>query len=140
MLITNTLILLIIYNKSLSSGLFPYKWKLAEVVPNFNSQHNRLISNYKASLYSVCYLKNIWIINLLGRINRSHISQISLVHNHKPCSINQTVDKCNWFWIEAVSIFTDFNKAFEKISRRLLINKLRAYGNTESVLKWIRSY
>ncbi|CAH2088284.1 unnamed protein product [Euphydryas editha] len=42
-----TLPLYLIYNRSLSTGIFPTKWKTAKVVPVFKKGNHELVSNYR---------------------------------------------------------------------------------------------
>lgn len=38
------------------------------------------------------------------------------------------------------TLYTDFSKAFDRISHKVLIHKLRSYGFPENIINWIGSY
>ena len=37
-------------------------------------------------------------------------------------------------------IYTDFEKAFDKVPHQRLLNKLKSYGITDALLKWIENF
>lgn len=41
---------------------------------------------------------------------------------------------------QADVIYTDFSKAFDNVSHKLLMTKLRAYGVSGTLLEWLNSY
>ena len=66
------------------------------------------------------------------RGGRSCLSQL-LAHYDQMC-------QCLFDNAEADTIYLDFAKAFDRVDLRLLIKKLRRYGMSEGVCKWIESF
>ena len=42
--------------------------------------------------------------------------------------------------METHAVHLDFSKAFDKVSHKLLLHKLRSYGFSGSLLKWFNNY
>ena len=57
--------LTIIFNKSLASGIFPHKLKLAKVTPVYKSEDKMLVSNYRPISVLPVFFKNIREIDVL---------------------------------------------------------------------------
>ena len=140
-------VLWIIFNKSLSCGVFPETWKRSIVTPIFKSGDKTLVSNYRpiskqnvmpkifeniiaSRLSSLC--KNIFINEQHGFISgRSIASNLLLYHDY----IVTTLEDGS----QVDSIYTDFKKAFDSVDHSILISKLRAYGFNGSFLDWLSS-
>lgn len=140
--------LLIIYNASLATGTFPSEWKKAKVVPVHKSDKKDTVSNYRP----------ISILSTFAKIFESiicpHIQQhLGLYLNENQHgfvasrstatnlvsfteSLIQAVDAGKQFDV----IYTDFSKAFDKMSHSILIYKLAAYGITGPLSSWFKSY
>lgn len=140
--------LLIIYNTSLASGTFPSEWKKAKVVPVHKSDKKDTVSNYRP----------ISILSTFAKIFESivcpHLQQhLGLYLNdnqHGFVASRSTATNLVSFTealIQAVDagkqfdvLYTDFSKAFDKMSHSILLYKLAAYGITGSLLNWFKSY
>ena len=139
-----------IYNSSLVSGVVPLDWRFATISPIFKKGSKKLAENYRpVPLTSVackilesfvrekliCFLKENKLLSekqfgFLGQ--RSTILQLLnyLDYCGEAMGKGQSVD----------SIYLDFQKAFDTVPQRRLIEKLKAYGISESLLKWIHSF
>ena len=64
--------------------------------------------------------------------SRSTVTNLLLYETHisRALSMNKQVD----------SIYTDFSKAFDKVSHKLLVNKLSHFGFAGSFLSWLNTY
>ncbi|CAH2109339.1 unnamed protein product [Euphydryas editha] len=138
----------LIFNLSLSTGIFPEKWKLAKVVPIHKSDAKDIVSNYRpiAILPALGKVFEGLIAPILQSYFKKYVSDYQ--HGFTPARSTRTnlvtfVENI----IEAVdsnkqvdAIYTDFSKAFDKVSHDVLIQKLHVYGFTDPFLKWLGSY
>jgi len=140
--------LLIIYNKSLSEGVFPTLWKVAYISPIHKSGPAGDVSNYrpisKLSIFGKIFES---IVN--DHINISMRSYI-IPQQHGFCRGRSTITNLlsySEFLFSALDssgqvdvVFTDFRKAFDKVNHWLLLQKLKFIGFPDSLLRWIDSY
>ncbi len=139
--------LFILFHSSVKSGKLPSSWKDATVVPIFKKGSRKNPANYRPiSLTSV-------LCKLLESIIRDQLLEFLLAHNKisdkqfgflpgKSCAIQllSVVNK----WIEQLDegnnltvFYTDFSKAFDSVSHRKLIVKMKNVGITGLLLEWI---
>lgn len=137
-----------IYNKSLSTGIFPPQWKTARVVPIHKSGDKTLISNYRPISILSSFAKIFEC--LVYPYIESYFKQFLTVHQHGFVRSRSTCTNLTVF-VETLSealdnhkqvdvVYTDFTKAFDKVSHTILLQKLTMYGYTGNMLEWIRSY
>ena len=142
--------LFLIFNKSLETGRLPQDWKLAEVTAIYKKgpKHDR--SNYRPiSLTSVC-------CKILESLIRDHMMtylldnkllskrQYGFIRNRSTSlQLLQIMDK----WTEYLEyggqvdvIYSDFEKAFDKIPHKRLISKLISYGFNTTLINWIQDF
>jgi exonuclease III len=140
-------ILSIIYKKSYETGLVPTRWKEADLTPLPKSGVKTNPSNYRPiSLTSVpCkVMERIIKVKMMDHLTKNNLiapQQHGFVKK-KSCLTNliETLD----FLTEtlnrglyAILIYLDFAKAFEKVSHKALIYKLRSYGFNEELVTWL---
>lgn len=138
----------IIFNKSLSEGIFPELWKLSYISPIYKSGRKSDVTNYRP-VSIICASAKIFeklIFRVVFDFVKSSISSCqhgffngrsvhtNLVHHitflcHNVMNGGQ-VD----------TIYTDFSKAFDMVDHRLLIVKLRSFGISGTLLEWFKSY
>jgi hypothetical protein len=142
--------LVIIFQRSLQYGEVPEDWKTANVTPIFKKGSKAVPGNYRpVSLTSVC-------CKLLESILRDKMMQHLLDNNllnqsqhgsmpGRSCCTNlleflekatEVIDSGKPFDV----VFLDFAKAFDKVPRERLLEKLRAHGIRQKTLAWIRSW
>lgn len=136
------------FDKSLKSGHFPDRWKLSFIVPIFKSGSKNTIENFRPiSILSA-------IPKLFEKIVNDqitfHCKNIINTHQHgfmkgKSTSTNlipfiSDVANCLERGCEVHCIYTDFSKAFDKVSHWILVAKLEAYGFHGPLLSWLESY
>ena len=126
------------YRKSLDEGEVPEKWKEAEIVPIHKGGSKAIMANFRpvALTSVVCkILEKIIcaaILSFLGRNELITRQQHGFVRG-RSCQTN--ILMCLEKWTEMVDsgkgvdvAYFDYAKAFDKVSHRLLLVKLKAYG------------
>ncbi|XP_065650423.1 uncharacterized protein LOC136078574 [Hydra vulgaris] len=131
-------------------GSTPTAWKQSHVTPLFKEGSRLDAANYRPVSITSAPCK------VMEKIIREQITKYlekttSISHNQhgfmskKGCTSNllESVD----YITKALSkrnfvdiAFLDFAKAFDKVSHRRLLHKLKAYGINGNVLKWIESF
>ena len=138
-----------ICNLSLTSGVFPARWKSANIVPIYKKGDKKAAGNYRSvsllPLFAKILEKVVYDQLLL------HVSPVLCSEQHgfvpgRSCTSNLAVFLTS-AW-EAISegyqtdvIYTDFSAAFQSVDHRLLIHKLKnSYQLRDSALAWFVSY
>lgn len=139
-----------ILNTSLSTGMFPEKWKIATVTPIRKVNNTNNANEFRPINQLPIYEKILELIvkeqleNFLN-VNKILIDEQAGFRRNYSCetALQIVLDK----WTTAISekmyvgvIFIDFKRAFETIDHNILINKLYLYGIRGDVLKWFKSY
>jgi hypothetical protein len=142
--------LAVIFNKSLKSGIVPNDWKLANVTPIYKKGSKGLASNYRPiSLTSVlCKLLESIIRDALT----AHIDRFKLLNQSqhgflkgKSCTTNlleftEKVMNCLDDSTPVDIIYLDFAKAFDKVSRKKLMRKVKNFGIKGDLYTWIENW
>lgn len=141
--------LTIIFNLSINTfGCFPTKWKEALVVPIHKSGSKTLIKNYRP----------ISILNVMSKIFEKiicdkisfNIKKCIPIEQHGFMQRRSTVTNLGVFtdYILKVMdekdqvdvIYTDFEKAFDRVDHVILLRKLDVLGIHGNLLRWFSSY
>ncbi len=128
--------------------MYPFIWKRANISPVFKGDEQFLAENYwpisllcivskilERCVFNHCFpVLSPTIYNFQhGFIKgRSTVTQLLLVYH----SILDTLADGQ----EVDAIHLDLSKAFDLVSHRLLLDKLKCYGINGQLLKWFRSY
>ena len=142
--------LTIIFNKSISEGYVPTQWKEAEVTAIFKKGNKNLSNNYRpVSLTSIlCKTLESFITDSIQNHMESNSLFSSCQHGfrkHRSC-VTQLLEVMNDFtnFIENKKnidiLYLDFSKAFDTVPHERLLTKLKAYGITDNVHRWIKSF
>ena len=136
-----------IFQLSLTSGILPSDWKIANVTPIYNKGDKYTASNYRpVSLTSVCckLLEHIVCRHILQHLEKYKILS-DLQHGFRSghsCESQLIITMSDIF--EAFNdkhqvdmIILDFSKAFDTVPHQKLLHKLKNYGIDGSVNKWI---
>ena len=136
--------------KSFEYGELPGQWREANVTPLFKKGSRLDPSNYRpVSLTSICckIMEGIVRDTLMNHLISNDLissDQHGFVRN-KACVTNllecQDVVSSMLRDGKCVDVlYTDFSKAFDKVSHKKLLIKLSAYGIRGRLLRWIESF
>ena len=145
-----TQILTLLFNKSITQGIFPSSLKYAKVIPIHKGDSIFEMSNYRPisllPIFSKILEKVMYsrIIHFIEKHNILYKNQYgfqkgmsteyavnSLVNNIVKCLENKEVGFC---------ILLDFAKAFDTVNHEILLSKLEYYGIRGIALDWFKSY
>ena len=136
------------FNKSLTIGYFPNIWKMSFVTPIHKSGDKHDVMNYRpiSKLSIIPKIFEAIITKKLSSIISPYICKNQ--HGFRPkmsISTNLLLYQSkilNSFknHIQVDSIYTDFQKAFDKVNHKLLLKKLFNIGFNGNFLDWIESY
>lgn len=140
--------LALIFNKSVKEGIFPNKWKVARIVPVHKKGLQTKVENYRPisilNVFSKIFEKLIYsaIYPLIARSipqeqhgflrGRSTITNLTLFSKFIR---NSMESKC-----QIDVIYTDFEKAFDRVDHFILLAKLHVLGIHGDLLRWVKSY
>jgi hypothetical protein len=139
-----------IINLSLSTGIFPDRWKHARLCPIFKSGDRSEPCNYRPIsilqvLSKLCeravFDQLYFYLNDNGLL---YSNQSGFRPNHSTATalLNITDD-----WYDAIDkgnivgmVMLDLKKAFDTVDHTILLNKLSSYGINKNSLMWFRNY
>ena len=140
--------LFIIFNLSLSLGLFSARWKSSVITPILKSGDRSKVNNYRpVSLLNVLpkifeqiiverltpFYGNFINDNQHGFVGgRSTTTNLAVLNSFISSALddNSQVD----------AIYTDFSKTFDRVDHSTIIHKLQSFGLTNRFTNWIASY
>ena len=140
--------LFILFNMSVSQGIFPTRWAEANIVPIFKKGSKKSPANYRA----------VSLLPILGKVLERSVYDTLLRHvqpsltdkqhgfvPHRSCETNlATLLKTAWESIadgdQTDVVYTDYSAAFQSVSHDLLLYKLRhSYHISDKALSWLSS-
>lgn len=140
--------LAILFNKSLATGVFPTRWKLAHIIPIFKSGDKTSCANYRPISILSCIAK-LFESLVYGPLY-NHLNKYISTKQHgfvkKRSTLTNLLEFKNYICHAFASggqvdtIYLDFSKAFDKVDHCLLTVKLAHYGIHGCLLRWITSY
>ena len=142
--------LTILFNQSVSTGLFPDRLKVGKIVPIHKTGSKTDISNYRP----------ISILPIFSKIFEATMKKHLMLYLTKKKILNDcqfgfrpglsTFDAINTFTSDLymalnksksiLSIFIDFRKAFDTVQPNILLDKMHYYGIRGCIYNWFSSY
>lgn len=137
-----------IFNLSLSLGVFPDLWKPSFMQPFHKNGDRADVTNHRgiAKLSEIPKQFEKMVVEKIAPhfMSRIHASQHGFLQG-KSTETNLVSFTnnllCNLEEGKQVDvIYTDFQKAFDRVDRNLLLNELRSFGVPQIFVNWISSY
>ena len=137
-----------LFTLSLKQGIVPILWKKSFVVPIYKSGNKHNIKNYRpiSKLSTIPKLFEKILCDAIYPILRPHIIQEQHGFLNKKstesnlCEFVDRILRAMDDGCQVDTVYTDFSKAFDKISHQILIQKLCMIGVHGDLLRWIESY
>ena len=140
----------LIFNNSISQGIFPNKMKLAETTPLYKSKETHYTTNYRPISLLITISKILEkivykrVYNFLHQTGQLYNSQYGFRTAHS-CdnAVSELVGAIlknrenNKF---TAALYLDLSKAFDTLEPSVLYHKLEKYGIRGNCLDWFRSY
>ena len=137
-----------IFNISLSLGVVPLKWKLANITPVFKRDNPTLAMNYRP-ISLLCILSKV-LEHCVHSCSCQHLEPHIYALQHGFMRGKSTTTQLLEVYHEILNsvasgnevdaIYVDFSKAFDKVPHHLLLRKLKNLGIGGSLLHWFQSY
>lgn len=138
----------ILFNLSLSEGIFPDAWKVSAVTPIHKAGSTHDVQNYRPISILCCLAKTLELLihermYAAAKPIISH-SQHGFVKNRSTTTnlmvyvsaLNSSLEKRR----QVDSIYVDFSKAFDKVPHELALRKLERLGFPHWLIIWLQSY
>lgn len=138
----------IIFSKSLSEGVFPDLWKIANITPIFKGGAKNDVQSYRPISLLSCFSKVFESLLYNHLFNQFHHILSPLQHGfvRKRSTSTNLLEYTDYICksfnsrTQVDAVYTDFSKAFDKVCHTLLIEKLIKIGVHGNLLEWLKSY
>lgn len=138
----------IIFTRSLSEGIFPSQWKEANVIPIHKKSSKSKIENYRPisilNAFSKIFEKIVYDKIYDTVVNGVSQTQHGFLRNRSALS---NLAEFTQFVLEGMEgggqvdvVYTDFEKAFDRVDHIILLAKLDRLGIHGDLLRWVKSY
>jgi Reverse transcriptase (RNA-dependent DNA polymerase). len=143
-------VILHIFNVSIQTSIFPETWKLALIRPIPKVKNPSSATDYRpisllSSLSKVLErLIHQQIMSHLNRHNLLNTLQSGFRTGHSTCSallkVSDDIQAAMDSGMATTLVLFDFSKAFDLVSHRILLLKLRTFGFNSKAVAWFGSY
>ena len=142
--------LYLIFCKSLDTGVVPDLWRKSEICPIHKKGPSNLVENFRP--VNLTQIPSKGFESLLKKALTSHLDAQNLfsVEQHgflkgRSCQSNILECKEEWTrildegdWVDVV--YFDYKMAFDSVNHHLLIEKLKWYGISGKIIKWMEAF
>ena len=142
--------LTLIFNKSLSEGVFPHGMKSSDVSPLYKSKEHYLVTNYRPIsllitisklLEKIVHTRTYDFLNASGQFYQGQYGfRIGHSCQNAIGTVIGTVVKNMEERKFTIGIFIDLSKAFDTLDHDILLKKMETYGIRGNVLQWFKDY
>ena len=142
--------LTVIFNRSITEGVFPHGMKDADVIPLYKSKEHYLVTNYRPIsllitisklLEKIIYTRTYKFLDTTGQLydgqygfRSGHACQSAI--SELVGTITKNMEERKW----TIGVFIDLSKAFDTLSHNILLKKLNKYGIRGIAAQWFESY
>ena len=139
-----------LFTLSVTTGVFPTKLKVSKTIPIFKAGERTSCDNYRPISLLSAISKILEKIVANSLVNHLEINKLlyenqygflrgrSTVHNITKLTNRISHDLNDKKFV--IGVFLDIKKAFDSVSHKILLDKLKHLGITDTVLKWFTSY
>ena len=137
-------------NLSLSTGIVPYDWKMTRVVPLYKSGGHESMDNYRPISILPFMSKimekavNVQLQRYLQRFDLLSPIQAGLRQHHSTESaviyFTDEIRRSAESGKLTGCLFIDLRKAFDSVTHKELLSKLKRFGFGENSINWFTSY
>lgn len=142
--------LTILCNQSLATGIFPDDMKIAKVIPIYKQGDKELVDNYRPISLLPAFSKVMERV-MFEQIMAYFITNKLLSESQYGFLANRSTDQAAIELVDriskildnrrkAVGVFMDLSKAFDTLSHKILIDKLKHYGFHGTSLSLLSNY
>ncbi|KAI5732387.1 hypothetical protein M8J77_026107 [Diaphorina citri] len=143
-------VILHIFNLSISSKTFPEIWKRALVRPIPKVKNPSSASDYRP-ISLLCSISKVLermisqrITSFLNQHNLFNTFQSGFRSGHSTCTallkVSDDIHAAMDNTMASILVLFDFSKAFDLVSHKILLAKLKSFGFDESAVQWFESY
>jgi hypothetical protein len=137
-----------IFNRSLSTGIFPDLWKTAFLIPIHKKGDKTIVDNHRgiAIQSTIPKVFDKIVTDKITPVLDASLSQAQHgFRKGRSTTTNLMIFTSDILplmekGLQVDAIYTDFSKAFDRIDHSTLVNKLYEFGVRGSFLNWIKSY
>ena len=140
-----TVRLVYLFNLSLSSHIFPPKWKQATVIPLYKGGSRSEVGNYQP--ISLLPLPGKLLERVVHNKLSSYLETNNLLCDEQNGSTVKSIVNLTDALLSAINnnetclaVFIDLKKAFDTVDHQILIKKLSNLGVGGDVLLWVSNY